>query len=242
MTTKLIRQGGYKAETRHFYVAQICIEVWASWQLDIRSWVIPLETSRGQSVWEKLNLIWFVKTVTTKTSIKLFFWLNPAVTEVLNTIVNVSAELIGRSAPSRSAGLNGGLSNLRAHANLSELWSNTVAQSSKPINPCCRCAVGSWDLRAQCVKWGLCLFMCDRVSHLLLPFNRIRRRTSRWLLVWPTPPPGGANSRSPKTYGRSKAWRLKYNLELCTANHMGSLGNNTPWCWEEGSEGRMLIR
>lgn len=50
--------------------------------------------------------------------------------------------------------------------------------------------------------------MCDRVSHLLLTFKRIRRRTSWWLLVWLLS--CGANSRSPKTYGHSKAsgWNI----------------------------------
>ncbi len=153
---------------------------------------------------------------------------------VSNTIIKVGVELIPCLVQPREIGYEVVLSIFLtegSHANLKVLWSNIVAESCKPINSCCRHAVGSWDLGAECVKWGLCLFMCDRVSHLLLPFNRIRRRTGRCLLVWSSP--RGANSRSPKIYGHSKAGGLKYNLELCTANHTGSPGNNTPrYCME----------
>lgn len=113
---------------------------------------------------------------------------------------------------------------------ISGCFGQTLLQKSwKTINSCCRHAVGSWDLSADGVKWGLCLFMCDRVSHLLLPFNRIRRRTGRWLLVCGPPhPPVEPILALSQDVWPLQSLGLKHNLELCTANHTGSPGNNTP--------------
>ena len=79
---------------------------------------------------------------------------------------------------------------------------------------------------SQCVKQGPSLFMCDRVSHLLLPYSRIRRRNGRWLVVWPLPP--WSQFSLSQDVRPLQSLGLKSNLELCTVNYIVSPGNNTP--------------
>lgn len=107
-----------------------------------------------------------------------------------NTIIQVGAHLILSSVQLSYLGHKVVCSIFlmkSSHANLKVFRPNIAVENYKSISSCCRRPVGGWDLWVECVKWGLCLFMCARVSHLLLPFNRIRTWTGRQLLVRPPP-------------------------------------------------------